>query len=288
LNTQLKTQNTRADRRSRSVLLLSLAGFSVILAAVTIFLGTAAAIASVTIVMWAAVFRLSRALARERRRTSALAGAERGGYDATISVLCGALGLKDDITASQVHRICSLTAILAEEMSLRQEEAALVQKAAILHDVGKIGISESVLSKRGAFTEDEWTMMKRHPEAGATVLGRIPALSDVADIVKAHHERFDGQGYPKRLRGQEIPLASRIFSVVDAYVAMTTPRPYRKVMPHDLAVKEIVRNSLTQFDPEVVRAFLAAVESGRITGTGRTEGNIAWAADPLPVKVSPA
>jgi len=242
----------------------------------------------VAIVIWVALFRLSRALARERRRTSALAEDERGGYESTISVLCGALGLKEDVTASQVQRVCSITAILAEEMGLRQEEAALVQKAAILHDVGKIGISESVLSKPGAFTAEEWTAMRRHPEAGAKVLGRIPVLSDVADIVKAHHERFDGQGYPHRLRGQEIPLASRIFAVVDAYVAMTTPRPYRKVMPHDLAVKEIVRNSLTQFDPEVVRVFLAAVEGGRITGTGGTEGDISWAADPLPVKVSPA
>ena len=102
--------------------------------------------------------------------------------------------------------------------------------------------------------------MKRHPELGHRILGEIDTLKDAAEIILCHHERIDGQGYPHGLKGEEIPLGARIFAVVDAYVAMTTSRPYRKTMPHEIAVKEILRNSLSQFDPQVVRAFLEVVE----------------------------
>ena len=107
--------------------------------------------------------------------------------------------------------------------------------------------------------------MRRHSEAGFQIAGQIPSLRESASIIRHHHERFDGQGYPQGLKGDEIPIGSRIFAVVDSYVAITSDRPYRKKLPHDLAVREIVRNSLTQFDPEVVAAFLQAEKQGHLT-----------------------
>jgi HD-GYP domain-containing protein (c-di-GMP phosphodiesterase class II) len=133
-----------------------------------------------------------------------------------------------------------------------------VEKAAILHDVGKMGVAEAVLSKEGALSEQEWAQMRRHPEVGHGALRRIAFLNDVADVLLSHHERWDGQGYPRGLKGEEIPLAARIYAVAAAYEAMTSDRPYRRAMSHANAVAEIIRNSGTQFDPEVVRAFVEA------------------------------
>ena len=101
----------------------------------------------------------------------------------------------------------------------------------------------------------------RHPEVGHEILGQVTSLKGVAEVIHSHHERFDGQGYPRGLKGDDIPVGSRIYAVVDAYAAMTSDRPYRKKMEHDIAVREIVRNSLTQFDPAVVEAFLEVVDS---------------------------
>jgi HD-GYP domain-containing protein (c-di-GMP phosphodiesterase class II) len=110
--------------------------------------------------------------------------------------------------------------------------------------------------------------LRRHPELGSHILQQIGALRDAADLALTHHERYDGQGYPRGLKGDEIPIGARIFAVADAYVAMTSNRPYRKLMPHDIAIKEIIRNSLTQFDPEVVHAFLEVEKRGLLPMEG--------------------
>jgi HD-GYP domain-containing protein (c-di-GMP phosphodiesterase class II) len=137
-----------------------------------------------------------------------------------------------------------------------------IEKAAILHDIGKIGVADAVLAKPGPLDDSEWVEMKRHPELGHQIINEIDFLRDAAEIVYAHHEHYDGHGYPRGLKGEEIPLGARIFAVVDAYEAMTSHRPYRKALPHRKAIEEIVRNANSQFDPEVVRAFLEAEKRG--------------------------
>ena len=131
-----------------------------------------------------------------------------------------------------------------------------MQRGALLHDVGKIGVPDYILHKPGPLTPEEWDEMKRHPDIGNEMLKDIAFLSGAAAIVHAHHERFDGKGYPNGLTGEEMPLGARIFNVADAFDAMTTDRPYRKALSVAEAREEVLRNSGTQFDPEVVQSFL--------------------------------
>jgi len=152
--------------------------------------------------------------------------------------------------------------MVAWQMGLRKEEVRQIEKAAILHDIGKIGVADAVLAKPGPLDDTEWAEMRRHPELGCRMLQGIDFLRDAAEIVHSHHEHYDGSGYPRGLKGDKIPLGARIFAVVDAYDAMTSYRPYRKARPHRKAVEEIVRNSGIQFDPDVVRAFLEAEKRG--------------------------
>lgn len=183
-------------------------------------------------------------------------------YDSIVAVLCAALDLRDDVAHGQAKRVSELASVVAWQMGLRKEQVRRIEKAAILHNIGKIGIADAVLAKPGPLDDAEWAEMKRHPELGYRMLQGIDFLRDAAEIVYTHHERHDGSGYPRGLKGDGIPLGARIFAVVDAYDAITSYRPYRKAQPHRKAVEEIVRNSGTQFDPEVVRAFLEAEKQG--------------------------
>lgn len=219
------------------------------------------------VALFAAVMRLQ---AESKRAEIYLINA-RDKYDAVIASLCGALELEDSMRANHVARVRQLACILAEEMGMRKDDIGLLEKAAILADTGKIEIAQGILNKPGALTEEEWAEMKRHPEFGHNFLISIRPLRDTSEIVLAHHERFDGQGYPRGLMGEAIPLGARIFAIVDAYTAMTSDRPHRKKMPHEMALKEILRNSLTQFDPEVVRAFVRCEERGLIAGPHKTQ-----------------
>jgi HD-GYP domain-containing protein (c-di-GMP phosphodiesterase class II) len=186
----------------------------------------------------------------------------RASYDSIVSVLCAALDLRDNVTTGHARRLSEIASVVAWQMGLRKEQLRQIEKAAILHDIGKIGVADAVLSKAGPLDDSEWTEMKRHPELGYQILSRIDFLRDAADVVFAHHERHDGDGYPRGLKGAEIPIGAQIFAVADAYDAMTTHRPYRRAFPHRRAVDEIVRNAGTQFDPDVVRAFLEAERRG--------------------------
>jgi HD-GYP domain-containing protein (c-di-GMP phosphodiesterase class II) len=230
-----------------------------------------AALAVLCLIQAALVWRLARAFRQERSASHHQTDDIRANYESVVHLLSGALSARDHSAAGQSQKVSHLAAIVAWEMGLREEGIRPVEQAAILHDVGKIHIAETVLFKAGALTEHEWADMRRHPDAGYQILKEISFLEDVAEIVHAHHERFDGQGYPRRLKGDEIPLGSRIFAVVDAYVAMTSDRPYRKKMSHDVAIKEIVRNTLTQFDPHVVEGFLSAEKSGMLQGKAEPE-----------------
>jgi HD-GYP domain-containing protein (c-di-GMP phosphodiesterase class II) len=240
---------------------------SVGLAAVTIFFGPLVAVASVCTLLWAALFLSLRTIRDERLKLDRYLRTVRDKYDSIVGVLCGAMDLQDDMKAQHTSRVGQLASLLAAEMGMRKEEIQLLQKAAILADIGKIEIAESILSKPGALSEQEWKEMKRHPELGHRILTSIAHLRDASDIVLAHHERYDGQGYPRGLKGEEIPLGARVLLVVDAYIAMTSDRPHRKKMGHDMAMKEILRNSLTQFDPEVVRGFVRCEERGQVDAT---------------------
>jgi HD-GYP domain-containing protein (c-di-GMP phosphodiesterase class II) len=238
---------------------------SLVLAVTAFFISPVAAVGVVCAMLWLALFFSLRALRDERTKLDGYLGSLRDKYDSIIGVLCGAMELEDDMKSQHMSRVGELAILVATELGMRKDEIRVLQKAAILADIGKIEIAEHILSKPGALSEQEWKEMKRHPDLGYKILSGIAHLRDAADIVLAHHERFDGQGYPRNLKGEEIPLGARILSVVDAYTAMTSDRPHRKKMSHEMAIKEILRNSLTQFDPEVVRAFVRCEERGLVT-----------------------
>lgn len=234
------------------------------LAAVIVLVSPLAGVAAVCGALWVALLVSVRRNRAQSRKIDIYLDETRDTYDSIIGVFCGALYLKDDINAPHSSRVSELCSIVATEMGMRRDEVRLLQKAAILADIGKIEIAQSILAKPGALSDQEWNEMKKHPTTGYNIIASIPNLHDASDIVVSHHERFDGQGYPNGVSGDDIPLGARIFSVVDAYTAMTSDRPHRKKMSHEMAVKEILRNSLTQFDPEVVRAFVRCEERGDI------------------------
>jgi len=188
----------------------------------------------------------------------------RGGGDnrlssAVVEVLSTALDIRDKMTHRHARRVARMAAGVAREMGLSEQQVLEIEYAAALHDIGKIGVADSILRKAAPLDEAEWKDMRRHSELGYEILKGIDFLRDAAEIVWAHHERYDGQGYPRGLAGEEIPLGARVFGVVDAYDAMTSRRPYRQAMSRDQACIEIAGNSGTQFDAAVVEAFLVMV-----------------------------
>ncbi len=173
-----------------------------------------------------------------------------------VAALVGALAAKDPATASHTERCSWYTARLGKEIGLKDDETSIVRLASLLHDIGKLAIRDEVLCKPGPLNEEEWAQMKQHPTSALHVLSQIRSISDATPAILHHHEHFDGSGYPDGLAGEDIPIASRILLVTDAFDAMTTDRPYRKAMSIEIAVEELKRNSGTQFDPAIVDAFL--------------------------------
>ncbi len=237
----------------------------------SVFISIAAALGALYLALVLLVRRGSNTIGRQQADIQRRSDELRASYESIVAVLCAALDLRDNVTHGHAQRVSQLASVIAWQMGLRKEQVRQVEKAAILHDIGKIGVADAVLSKPGPLDDAEWSEMKRHPELGYQILNGINFLKDVADIVFAHHERWDGGGYPRGLKREEIPLGARIFGVVDAFDAMTSHRPYRKAMPTSRAVAEIVRNSGTQFDPEVVQAFLAAERRGLLNGNGHDD-----------------
>ncbi|MBI2912563.1 MAG: HD domain-containing protein [Chloroflexi bacterium] len=185
-------------------------------------------------------------------------------YQSIMQVLCSALDMRDSATQGHSQRVAHLARLVARRMGLPDAHVKKIEQAAALHDIGKIGVPDAILSKPASLTEDEWAEMRRHPGLGFQILADIEGLESVAEIVHSHHERYDGGGYPRQLRGQGIPVGARIFAVVDTYDAITSDRPYRRARSHRQAIDEIVRNSGKQFDPTVVRAFLEVERRGLI------------------------
>jgi HD-GYP domain-containing protein (c-di-GMP phosphodiesterase class II) len=158
-------------------------------------------------------------------------------------------------------------------MEKSESELNELKTVGLLHDIGKIAIDEKILNKPDKLTNDEWNDIKRHPEIGYRILSSVNDMAELAEFVLAHHERWDGKGYPKGLKGEEIPLQARIITVADTYDAMTSERAYRGAMDEEFAIAEIRRNAGTQFDPEVVRAFTEKVISGRNKVENREQMN---------------
>ena len=182
-------------------------------------------------------------------------------YRASLVALAAALEARDGYTGRHGEETVVLAGMVARRLGLDDHEVGEVESAALLHDLGKLGIPDAVLHKVGKLTDEEWTVMRRHPRFGHSTLTGIPLLERASVIALRHHERWDGKGYPDGLAGEDIPLSARLFSVCDTYDAMTSDRPYRRALTHEQAVAEIRRLAGTQFDPRVVEALDRVVGS---------------------------
>ena len=181
----------------------------------------------------------------------------------SIGALVAAIEAKDQYIRGHSERVANISRAVAEEMSLPYELIKTIHLAALLHDIGKIGLSESILNKEGHLDDAERALVHEHSGRGAEILRNITNMAEVAKAVRHHHEHWNGEGYPSSLAGRDIPLASRIIAVADSYDAMTSERPYRGRLTHESCVGEIVRCSGQQFDPEVVEALLKWARRGR-------------------------
>lgn len=176
-------------------------------------------------------------------------------YDQTLEALVTALDARERETEQHTRRVVDYSMALAKKMGLSDDELIEIRRGALMHDIGKIGVPDAILQKPGPLTEEEWVVMRRHPEEGLRILQDITFFKGAIDIIGSHHEHYDGSGYPRGLAGKEIPLGARIFAVADAFDAITSDRPYRKAQPFKVAYEEMLRCRGTQFDPKVVDAF---------------------------------
>lgn len=181
-------------------------------------------------------------------------------YRNTIIALSNAVDARDKYTAGHSERVTGFSLQIAHKLGLEDEKLQLLETAALFHDIGKVGINDDILNKTGKLSEEEFEIIKQHPQIGVNILCSIDFLNEVLPIILHHHERFAGGGYPRGISGEEIPLESRIIAVADTYDAMTSDRPYRKGLPHDIAVSEIVKFKGVQFDETVVDAFISIID----------------------------
>jgi putative nucleotidyltransferase with HDIG domain len=198
--------------------------------------------------------------ARTEQLQKAMSNLERS-YDITLEALGDALDLKDAETEGHSKRVTAFTIAIARAMGLPRDQIAVIARGAFLHDIGKMAIPDAILRKPGKLDPDEVTLMREHSYRGYQMLKKIPFLAEAAEIVYSHQEKFDGTGYPRGLKGKEIPLGSRLFSIADTLDAITSDRPYRAAQTLTAAREEIQRFSGRQFDPEVVKVFLAMPEN---------------------------
>jgi HD-GYP domain-containing protein (c-di-GMP phosphodiesterase class II) len=179
----------------------------------------------------------------------------RTGFNATLISLSKAIDLRDKDTEGHCRRVVDYSLMMGRHLDFSDEELTCLCHGALLHDIGKIGVSDSILLKPGPLTEEEWAVMRTHPELGFMMVADVKQLERAREIILNHHERFDGKGYPRGLNGEAIPLGARLFTIADAFDAMVSDRPYRKGMTLPEARDEVRRCSGTQFDPICVAAF---------------------------------
>jgi HD-GYP domain len=185
----------------------------------------------------------------------------RENYLNTVEALVQALEAKDTYTSGHSARVGKLAVAMAEALEMSEEKIQSLKYAAVLHDVGKIGVSEAILNKEEKLLDSEWEAIRNHPAIGETIIKNIKFLFDIGSVVRHHHECYDGKGYPDRIKGEEIPFESRIIAVADTYDAITSDRSYRKGRTHDEALLELKRVAGSQLDPELVEVFCKVVTS---------------------------
>jgi putative nucleotidyltransferase with HDIG domain len=176
-------------------------------------------------------------------------------YDQTLYALMSALDARDRETEGHSLRVSRLACLLGEKVGLPAEQLKALERGALLHDIGKIGVSDTILHKPGKLTEDEWKIMRTHPDIGSRIVEGIPFLQVCMPVVRYHHERWDGSGYPLGLKGQDIPMFARIFAVADVFDALTSKRSYRKRGTSEDALAYLREQSNILFDPQIVEAL---------------------------------
>ena len=216
----------------------------------------------------------TRAFPGPERHLAELAAAQIGGllaafeheeraqrlYRETLASLSNALEAKDAVTSQHTEEVVRLAVAVAAELDLELDAVQSVELGAVLHDIGKVRVPEAILNKRGALTEEEWEVMRTHPVVGEQIIRPIQSLQSILPIVRHHHERWDGSGYPDGLAGSAIPLGARIVAVCDAYRAMTEDRPYRTALSEAVARNELEQGAGAQFDADCVQALLRALD----------------------------
>ncbi len=185
-------------------------------------------------------------------------------YASTIFALTAAIDTKDHYTFDHSQKVAEYATILADAIGLNDEHIEIIREAALLHDIGKIGIPENILNKKGYLTKEEAEIMEKHVENSISIIKHLPSLDYVIPGVIGHHERWDGKGYPRGIAGEDIPLSARCLAIADAFDAMTTERSYKQALPVEFAIKEINKNAGLQFDPVLAKAFVGLVENQKI------------------------
>lgn len=185
-------------------------------------------------------------------------------YFDTIRAVANSVEARDAYTRGHSNRVAEISKIIAAEMGWGRRDLEMIDWGGVLHDLGKVGISDTILNKPGKLTDEEFAIMKSHPSIGAQIIGGIAFLEPLLPFISQHHERYDGRGYPAGLKGEEIAIQGRLLAIADTYDAMTSDRPYRKGLAAQIAYEEILKCSGSQFDPVLVRAFEKAFKAGKI------------------------
>lgn len=187
-------------------------------------------------------------------------------YNSMIRAITNAIDARDKFTSGHSQRVSKQTVEFAKYLGMEEEKISLLEIAALLHDIGKLGVPEVVLNKTGRLTHEEYEQIQQHPIIGEGIITDITELHEIMDVIKFHHEKYSGEGYPTAISGKEIPLNARLIALTDAYDAMTSNRPYRNRLPEDVVIEEIRTNSGTQFDPELAEKFIAFLKTNNETG----------------------
>ncbi len=226
------------------------------------------------------LIRKNKKLEQQAKLLEGLLRDLRESYEASLDAMVSAIESRDCETKHHCRRVQVYAVMLAQRLDVSPEQLVDISYGSLLHDVGKIGVPDSILLKPGKLTDAEWQVMRRHTIIGHQMLSKIKFLRGASDIVLHHHERWDGGGYPHGIAGEEIPLGARIFSIIDTYDAMTSKRPYKEALPIATARAEIERCAGTQFDPRIVKEFLRIVDEDLIEARAHVESETAMSEPP--------
>lgn len=213
--------------------------------------------------------------ARQQEADDALAEV-RSAYLNIVRTLALVCEMKDSTTRNHLDRTYQYAMQLTKRVAPEYAEEAAIGYGYLLHDIGKVGIPDSVLQKPGPLDDDEWLVMRTHPVIGYQLLQNIDFMGDAVQVVKSHHERWDGRGYPDKIAGEDIYLPARIFTIIDTFDAITSDRPYKPAQSLDYALSEIARVGGTQFDPDLAKAFVQMCEDAGLGQPGATKDSLAF------------